>query len=1007
MSCLLVCARLRSALARQFTLNVPRVLGSVFILFFVCSLGVADAAAATYYVDNTNGLASDNNAGTSASLPWKTLAKAASRLVAGDTVIVLPGGSYDERVLVVNSGSSTSRITYTAAAGARPKVRGFTMTGKNYITIDGFEITHSGLTPDAGAGIDITGSNHIQILNNHIHDTVTTSVIFGNSTFIRISGNTISHAGALEDKAAIGSRFNQPNSDILIENNQMSYVGDFVNPYGTRYVIRSNSMGPSRTTNVMHIDGVQANGVTTKSILEGNLSIDNASTDNHLFLNQIDQSDGWIIRYNVTLRSKGGLDLRDADGHFLYNNTFFDNRKYYTNSFQILMTNSTGNIARNNIWFNASSGNPYSVGYGSSLDKDYDLWFNQGNPGGANSVNADPRFMDAAGGDLRLQANSPAIGAGGPISHVLSTDSGGGMLLYVANVGAFQDGWAGVSPDWIAIGTSGNAAQIQSIDYNAGTITLATPIARSPGQPVWLYKNSNGVQVLHGGAPDIGAFEFIASGPDTIKPITSITAPAGGATVSGSSVTVSANATDNVGVVGVQFKIDGVNAGAEDTTVPYSGIWNTTTFSNGSHTITVVARDAAGNQTTSATVTVNVNNSGADTALPTASISSPAAGATVSGASVVVSANAADNVGVAGVQFKVDGVSIGAEDTTAPYSVPWNSTTASNGTHTLTAVARDAAGNQKVTAAVTVTVNNSTSDTSAPTVSVTSPAGGVTVSGASVAVSATASDNIGVVGVQFKIDGVNIGAEDTTAPFSVAWNTTTTTNGSHAITAVARDAAGNQKLSAAVAVTVNNPTSDMTLPAVSITSPANGVTVKGTAVAVTASASDNVGVVGVQFRIDGVNLGAEDTTAPYAATWNTTTASNGTHTITAIARDAAGNKRVSTGVTVAVSNTTSSTSSSTMDTIAPSVSISSHVNNARVTGTGVVLRATASDNVGVVGVRFFIDGVAVGVEDTSSPYTYTWNTKTVSNGSHAVTAIARDAMGNRKTAATISIIVKN
>ena len=73
-------------------------------------------------------------------------------------------------------------------------------------------------------------------------------------------------------------------------------------------------------------------------------------------------------------------------------------------------------------------------------------------------------------------------------------------------------------------------------------------------------------------------------------------------------------------------------------------------------------------------------------------MTTPAAGATVS-ATVTVTASATDAVGVAGVQFKVDGVNLGAEDTTAPYSVAWATTGIANGDHTLTAVARDAAGN--------------------------------------------------------------------------------------------------------------------------------------------------------------------------------------------------------------------------------------------------------------------------------------------------------------------------
>ena len=58
--------------------------------------------------------------------------------------------------------------------------------------------------------------------------------------------------------------------------------------------------------------------------------------------------------------------------------------------------------------------------------------------------------------------------------------------------------------------------------------------------------------------------------------------------------------------------------------------------------------------------------------------------------------------------------------------------------------------------------------------------------------------------MQFKLDGANLGADDTTAPYSVTWNSTTATNGSHTLTEVARDTAGNMATSAGVSVTVNN-----------------------------------------------------------------------------------------------------------------------------------------------------------------------------------------------------------
>ncbi|HVR07229.1 MAG TPA: Ig-like domain-containing protein [Thermoanaerobaculia bacterium] len=100
----------------------------------------------------------------------------------------------------------------------------------------------------------------------------------------------------------------------------------------------------------------------------------------------------------------------------------------------------------------------------------------------------------------------------------------------------------------------------------------------------------------------------VTSGPpDTTPPTTSITSPANNATVSGT-ITVTATASDNVGVVKVEFYVDSVLKSTV-TTSPYTFSWNTTTVANGSHTLFTKAYDAANNVGTSATVTVTVSNS--------------------------------------------------------------------------------------------------------------------------------------------------------------------------------------------------------------------------------------------------------------------------------------------------------------------------------------------------------------------------------------------------------------
>jgi arylsulfatase A-like enzyme len=95
--------------------------------------------------------------------------------------------------------------------------------------------------------------------------------------------------------------------------------------------------------------------------------------------------------------------------------------------------------------------------------------------------------------------------------------------------------------------------------------------------------------------------------PDTTPPSVNITFPISGTTVS-NNILVSANASDNVAVAGVQFQMDGVDIGAEDTTAPYNVSLDTTTTSDGNHTLTAVARDSAGLTTTSNPVQVVVNN---------------------------------------------------------------------------------------------------------------------------------------------------------------------------------------------------------------------------------------------------------------------------------------------------------------------------------------------------------------------------------------------------------------
>jgi hypothetical protein len=140
--------------------------------------------------------------------------------------------------------------------------------------------------------------------------------------------------------------------------------------------------------------------------------------------------------------------------------------------------------------------------------------------------------------------------------------------------------------------------------------------------------------------------------------------------------------------------------------------WEQSMFGSGSQTLASASNDYDGDGYTDLEEYLNQKDGspGADpapdTLLPTVGITAPVAGATLSGSSTTFSAAASDNTGVVGVQFMLNGVKLGQEDTSAPYSITWKPTSAANGTYKLAAVARDIAGNRVQSLEVTFNVSN-------------------------------------------------------------------------------------------------------------------------------------------------------------------------------------------------------------------------------------------------------------------------------------------------------------
>jgi glucose/arabinose dehydrogenase len=173
-----------------------------------------------------------------------------------------------------------------------------------------------------------------------------------------------------------------------------------------------------------------------------------------------------------------------------------------------------------------------------------------------------------------------------------------------------------------------------------------------------------------------------------------------------------------------------------------------------------------------------------------------------------------------------------------------------------------------------------------PSVALSAAATGTT--GIAMPLSATASDGDGSIAKVEFFDGSTKLGEDSSGPYALSW--TPATLGAHSLSARATDDRGATSTSTAVIVTVVAPPGpDTTPPTAAITAPANLTANITGSLAVTANASDNVGVASVEFQLDGVALGAAGTSAPYGVSLDSTLYASGQHVLRARARDAAGN----------------------------------------------------------------------------------------------------------------------
>lgn len=241
------------------------------------------------------------------------------------------------------------------------------------------------------------------------------------------------------------------------------------------------------------------------------------------------------------------------------------------------------------------------------------------------------------------------------------------------------------------------ALESGSVAINAGTTTTINSIA------VPTTDERGAIRI---GATDIGAYEYGGLNPGQ-PPV--ISAVASSTTAGTATITWTTDSTAN-SIVNYGLTKSYSSASTSPTLTTAHSITITGLASSTTYHFDLSSTDYFGNATTS----IDYTFATPDTTPPTVSITTPATGATLSGTTATLTADASDNVAVAGVKFYVDGITLGNEITSAPYTISWNITTTSPGTHTVFATARDTSNNYATSSSVSFTVDNNSSSSQSP-----------------------------------------------------------------------------------------------------------------------------------------------------------------------------------------------------------------------------------------------------------------------------------------------------
>jgi hypothetical protein len=481
------------------------------LVFAACGGGAH--AATTYYVATTG---NDADAGTLAA-PWKTINHAAQVAAAGDTVDVR-AGTYPEYVTVAHSGSAgAGYITFQNYPGEAPIVDGtnvaccggsirglFNILSQSYVKVSGFEIRNfkSTANTDEPAGIYVTGSgSYIQILNNKVHDIVTTAEgnngnahgigIYGTAatpwSYVTLSGNEVYNmkTGWSETITLDGNVTHFSVTHNVVHDNDnigidaagwwgMGPSGHDQTMIGTisgNTVYNITSANNAAYAGSMGADAIYCDGCTQVTI-ERNLvhnadiGIEAASEVKGHVASAVTIRDNLVYDTGLVDVTIGGYDstVGGSDSITIVNNTLYQSGSALGNGFQV-QYKATNNVFKNNLVYLANPGSflyyftslatapvamDYNAYYASAANPDW-VWknkgysslasFTTGSAQDAHSKYADPLFVNLAGHDFHVLGASPAVGAGTNLgaSVVGATDyAGNPRVVNTIDIGGYE-----------------------------------------------------------------------------------------------------------------------------------------------------------------------------------------------------------------------------------------------------------------------------------------------------------------------------------------------------------------------------------------------------------------------------------------------------------------------------------------------------------------------------------------------------------------------------------------